>query len=59
MGGAHAQTLKNSLTLAAVEGIPTSTNGPGPNPYRGTSLVRKYLPVGPYSSPMPMVLRWS
>ena len=31
-GGAHAQTLKNSLTLAAVEGIPTSMNGPVPNP---------------------------
>ena len=26
------------------------------NPYRGTSLARKRIPVGPYRRPMPMVL---
>ena len=28
-------------------------------PYRGTSLIRKRLPVGPCSSPMPRALWWS
>ena len=27
--------------------------------YRGTSLIRKRFPLGPYSRPMPMVLQWS
>jgi hypothetical protein len=27
--------------------------------YRGTSLIRNNLPLGPYSRPMPRALRWS
>jgi len=27
--------------------------------YRGTSITRKRLPIGPYSSPMPRALWWS
>ena len=27
--------------------------------YRGTSLLRSRTPLGPYSRPMPKVLRWS
>ena len=27
--------------------------------YRGTSLLRNCLPLGPYSNPMPRVLWWS
>ena len=27
--------------------------------YRGTSLIRKHLALGPYSRPVPMTLRWS
>ena len=27
--------------------------------YRGTSLIRKRLPLGPYSRPMPRALWWS
>jgi len=30
-----------------------------PTPYRGTSLIRKLPPLGPYRSPMPRALRWS
>ena len=29
------------------------------SPYRGTSLIRKRLPLGPYSRPTPRALRWS
>ena len=29
------------------------------NEYRGTSLIRKRLPLGPYSRPMRRVLSWS
>ena len=27
--------------------------------FRGTSLIRKHLPLGPYSKPMPKGLGWS
>ena len=37
-----------------VEELPYRTN---PEVYRGTSLIRKRLPLGPYSRPMPRVLR--
>ena len=30
-----------------------------PTPYRGTSLIRNSLFLGPYTRPMPMTLRWS
>ena len=29
---------------------------PAPNPYRGTSLIRKHTPLGPYSGPITRVL---
>jgi hypothetical protein len=33
--------------------------GSGFRDYKGTSLIRKRLPVGPYSSPLPRALWWS
>ena len=39
--------------------IPRSTAAVRLKPlYRGTSLIRKYLPLGPYSSSMPRALWW-
>ncbi|KAJ1486119.1 hypothetical protein T484DRAFT_2358500 [Baffinella frigidus] len=43
---------------------PGSERNPAEQPYRaplyrGTSLIRNRLPLGPYSRPMPRALRWS
>ena len=33
--------------------------GSGVQGYKGTSLIRKDLPLGPYCRPMPRILPWS
>ena len=49
----------------STRGMPTQLRGclahkkHHPTPYRGTSLIRKRRPLGPYRRTMPMALWWS
>jgi len=47
-----------AYNLLGVKYAPLATEGIA-IPYRGTSLIRKRTPLGPYHRPMPRVLGWS